>query len=68
MTRFLYATTWLIGQFICLQAASSQTLTDQKVEMKPLGFSPSISTSYVRSAADEDSASYKSIAAAEINL
>ncbi|HYX34972.1 MAG TPA: hypothetical protein VE954_17895 [Oligoflexus sp.] len=68
ITRFLYPTTWLIGQFICLQAASAQHHSDDVLEVRAQGFTPSISTSYVRSAADEDSAYYRSIAAAEINV
>jgi hypothetical protein len=67
ITRLLNPTTWLVGQLICLQAASAQTVTE-KTESKPSGLKPSISTSYVRSAADEDSAYYQSLATAKFSL
>ncbi|WP_141732806.1 hypothetical protein [Oligoflexus tunisiensis] len=68
ISRLLYPTTWLVGQLFCLQAASAQTVVTEKVESKPIGLHPSVSTSYLRSAADEDSAYYQSIAAMEFNL
>jgi hypothetical protein len=67
IARILNPTTWLVGQLICLQAASAQTVTE-KVEAKPSGLRPSISTSYLRSAASQDSAYYQSIAAFEFNV
>ncbi len=67
ITRLLNPTTWLVGQLICLQAASAQTVTE-KVESKPSGLKPSVSTSYLRSAAGQDSAYYQSIAALKFNL
>ncbi len=67
ITRLLNPTTWLVGQFICLQAASAQTVTE-KVETKLSGLQPSVSTSYLRSAAGQDSAYYQSIAALEFKL
>lgn len=68
ISRFLNPTTWLVGQLFCLQAASAQTITEQRVETMPSGFTPILSTSYLRSAADEDSAYYQSIFAAEADL
>lgn len=67
ISRLLKLSTWLVGQLICLQAASAQTVTE-KAETKPSGLSPSLTTSYLRSAADQDSAYYQSIAALEFNL
>jgi hypothetical protein len=67
ISRLLKPSTWLVGQLICLQAASAQTVTEN-AETKPSGLSPSLTTSYLRSAADQDSAYYQSIAALEFNL
>jgi hypothetical protein len=67
ISRLLKPSTWLVGQLICLQAASAQTVTE-KADSKPSGLSPSLTTSYLRSAADQDSAYYQSIAALEFNL
>jgi hypothetical protein len=68
ISTFLIPTTWLVGQLLCLQAASAQTVVTSIEENKPAGFSPSVSTSYVRSAANEDSAYYQSVAAMEFSL
>jgi hypothetical protein len=67
ISRYLNPTTWLVGQLFCLQAASAQTVME-KLESKPSGLHPSVSTSYLRSAADQDSAYYQSIAALEFNV
>jgi hypothetical protein len=67
ISKLLNPSTWLVGQLICLQAASAQTVTE-KAETKPSGLRPSLTTSYLRSAADQDSAYYQSIAALEFNL
>ncbi|HET9235810.1 MAG TPA: hypothetical protein VFO10_01085 [Oligoflexus sp.] len=67
ISKLLNPSTWLVGQLICLQAASAQTVTD-KVETKLGGWTPSVQTSYLRSAAGQDSAYYQSVAAIEFNL